>query len=244
MIKKVLVLIIIFILLSFSLYGCYDSNSLENFAYVVGLGIDKGSDNAIKVTFQFAKPSSSSDSSTTQSDESSITSVECSSIDAGIALVNSYISKQINLTHCQVIVFSEIIAEEGIQNYIDTLMNNIEIRPDCNILITRCDASNFIENTKPSLTNLTAEYYEVLLNSQEYTGYTAETPIWKVSAASPNKIVQSVAVLGGLNMKSSATKTNNNLSLIQKETEYKADTTTISDSNKAQIMGLDRKSVV
>lgn len=238
MIKKVFILALILILLSFSLYGCYSQTSIENFAYVIALGIDKGSENLIKLTLQFSTPSASSDGGSSQSDTSSITSVECASIDSGIALINSYISKQVNLSHCQVIIFSEEIAYEGIENYVDTLMNNIEVRPDSNIIVSRCDAYDFIDSIKPSLTNLTSKYYEVLLNSEDYTGYTTTTPIWKVSTSSHNNLVQPVAILAGINTKAGTERGNKDVSLLDKSTKYKADELPIIDENKAEVMGL------
>lgn len=238
MIKKLFVLIIILILSSFSLYGCYTSTSIENYAYVVALGIDKGTKDLIKLTMQFATPSAISQQGSSQSDSTSITSVECSSIDSGIALINSYISKQVNLSHCQAIIFSEEISIEGIDSYIDTLMNDIEIRPDSNILVSRCDAFEFINNIKPALTNLTSKYYEVLFNSEDYTGYTTPTPIWNVSLASHDKMIQPVAVLAGVNTQKETVKVNSNSSLIERDTNYKADELPITDDNKTEIMGL------
>ena len=109
MLKKIFVLIVILILFPFSLYGCYDADDLEQLAYVVALGLDVGENNAIKLTLQFAAPTSSDGSGTSQSEENTITSVDCSSIDAGIAIINSYISKKVNLSHCRIIVISETL---------------------------------------------------------------------------------------------------------------------------------------
>lgn len=38
--------------------------------------------------------------------------IECNSIDSGINLLNSFISKRINLAHCKAFVFSETLAKE------------------------------------------------------------------------------------------------------------------------------------
>lgn len=239
MIKKTCILIIILVLLSFSLYGCYDAYSIEEYAYVIAIGIDKGNENALKLTLQFAIPSSaSSGGSSNQSDKTTITEVECSSIDSGLATINSYVSKIINLSHCQIIAISETVAEQGIEKYIDTLTNNIEIRPDCDILITRCDASDFMNSSNPILTNLTARYYQVLLNSEEYTGYTAKSPIWKIATSSPNMMSQYVAILAGLNLEGKQPSSNDNLSLIDKDVSLKPGETPIINNTKSQVMGL------
>ena len=110
-------LLIIILTLPICLTGCSQQekeNSIEDLAYVIAIGIDKGENNLIKLSLQFATPSSSPPSSSggsSSSSESTISSADCSSIDSGINLINSYISKKINLSHCKAVVFSEEIAE-------------------------------------------------------------------------------------------------------------------------------------
>jgi spore germination protein KC len=68
-------------------------------AYVIAIGIDKGESNLLKISLQFATPSSSLNGESTGSSsdsESTVSSVECSTIDSGINLINSYISGKIN----------------------------------------------------------------------------------------------------------------------------------------------------
>lgn len=154
------------------------------------------------LTFQISIPesSSSSGSGSSQSSKSECTTVECSSINSGISLANSYISKQINLSHCKVVVFSEEIASKGLNDYIDTLSNNIEIRPNCNVIISRSTAKKFIEEAEPSIETLTARYYEVALKSSEYTGYTTSTQFANFVNDVKNSFVEATAILGGVNM--------------------------------------------
>lgn len=113
-----------------------------------------------------------------QSQNSTVTTVDCASIDSGIALINSYISKKINLSHCKVIIISEELAYEGISEYIYTLVNNIQIRPDCNVVISRCNAEDYLNNSTPTLESVSARYYEFTLNSSEYTGYTEDIKLY------------------------------------------------------------------
>lgn len=240
MIKKLFALVVILTLLLFSLYGCYDAFSIEQYAYVIAIGIDEGEKNAIKLTMQFAISDSSGQGSS-QSDKSSVITVECPSLDLGISIVNSYISKILTLSHCQVIAISEEVASKGIEKYIDTLVNNIEVRPDCNLLITKCDAEEYLKNAEPILTSLTARYYEVLLNSEAYTGYTVKTPILNLSSASHHAFSQYVAILAGLNLedKDENDYTNTeNRSLLEKGSMLKPSETPITGNTVSQVMGL------
>ena len=171
--KKIVSVILILIICLSTLSGCYDAESIETLAYAVAIGIDKGENDRIKLSLQIALPNSSpGQEGSSQSEESSINSVDCSSIDAGIALINTYISEKINLSHCKAIVISEEIAYEGISEYLYTLVSNLELRPDCNVIVSKCKASDYLHNSDQSLEKLSARYYEFTFNSSEYTGYT------------------------------------------------------------------------
>ena len=239
-IKKITTLFFIIITSIFSLSGCNDinTNSIEDLAYVIAIGIDKGENNLLKLSLQFATPSSSNPTESSNSgSQSSLSSVECASIDSGINLINSYISKKINLAHCKVVVFSEIIAEEGISDEIYTLVNNVQIRPDCSLIISRCDANDFLKNSKPVLVNLVERYYEVIVNSGEYTGYFADIKLIDFYSALKEPSIQPIAMLGGINADETHLKKNNS-NYIDKDSSYKAGEAPINDKNNLEIMGM------
>ena len=54
MFKKIFTIILILIFCMFSLVGCYSSEGLETLAYAVAIGIDKGENDKIRLTLQFA----------------------------------------------------------------------------------------------------------------------------------------------------------------------------------------------
>lgn len=191
------------------LSGCYDSRGIEDLAYATAMGLDISETKTLTLTLQFSIPSSSSESGSSQSNKTDSISVDCSSISSGIGLVNSYISKEVNLSHCKVIVISEELAAQGISEYLDTLVNNIEIRPDCNVIISRCPAKDFIKNASPSIETLTARYYEVALNSSEYTGYTTTTDLSDFLNAVKSTFMQGCAILGGVNTGNTTSEQNN-----------------------------------
>lgn len=190
-----LILILLFSLVCLS--GCYDSRGIETLAYVVALGIDKSNNNTIRLTLQFAVPTSSdSSSSSSQSSSSTIIDVECTTIDSGISLVNSYISKKVNLSHCKALVISETLACEGVADYIYALVNNVEFRSDCYVVISRCDAYYFLSNSTPTLESVPARYYELIPNSSEYTGFTQSVHLSDFYKNVLSTTAQPVAILG------------------------------------------------
>ena len=54
MFKKMFTIILILIFCMFSLAGCYSAEGLETLAYAVAIGIDKGENDKIRLTLQFA----------------------------------------------------------------------------------------------------------------------------------------------------------------------------------------------
>lgn len=235
--KKYIVLLLILTLSTFSLTGCqYRTSSIDKLAYVVALGIDLGTTNNLLVTFQILIPSSSS-SDSSQSDKSIVNSVECSSIESGINIMNSYISKEISLSHCKAIVISEKLASQGISETIFTLMNNIQVRPDCSVIISRCDSSYFLENSKPVLEKLTARYYEIAPTSSEYTGYTQEITLHELFYQLNTLTGNPVAILGGIN-ETSNTNTPTADSPIEQDSSYKANETPIISKPNMENLGL------
>lgn len=184
-------------ILIFSLSGCYSVQSIDDLAYVVALGIDLGKNNNLELTVQLTFPNSAdSSSSSGEAAPTIINSVECSSINSGISLLNSYVSKEINLSHCKVLIFSEAIASRGIGSEIYTLSNQVEIRPDCNVIISKSSAKQYITNSKPELENLVVKYYELTPYSNEYTGHITNATMSNFFNALSANYGDPVAILG------------------------------------------------
>ncbi len=194
---KYVALFLIFSVSLFSLSGCHSNLNIDNLAYTVAIGLDVGENNKIKVSFQLSVPGSeSSGSGSSQSDSSIVNTIECSSIDAGINILNTYLSKEVNLSHCKVIVFSEEFAYLGVGEALYSLMNNIQIRPDCNVIISRCSAEYFLNNSTPILEKLSAKYYEIAPSSSEYTGYTDNVTLSEFFSEYTDTLSECCGILG------------------------------------------------
>ena len=111
----------------------------------------------------------------------------------------SFISKEIDLSHCKVIIISEKLARKGLSPHLSTLSNNIELRPNCNVVVSKCPAKDFIENSTPAIETLTARYYEVAVKSSEYTGYIPATELIDFIGNVSSNTIQASAILSNLN---------------------------------------------
>ena len=155
--------------------------TIDNVAVVVAMGIDTVSDsdtqNNVKVSFQFTDALSVSESGSTEEAPSILKTISASSISSAINIMNTYIGKEITLSHCKLIVFSEEMAKNDITDDIYTLINNTQVRPSANIVVSKCTAQEYIENSKPLFEPLISKYYEVFVSSSQYTGYTVNAEI-------------------------------------------------------------------
>lgn len=204
--KSLIKIIVFLILLIFFINGfsaSFTSHDISNLAYVLALGIDIGENAKLKISAQFSTPdASSSDSKSSEKDSGQIVLVsgEADSIFSGLSLINSYIGKELNLAHCNLIVFSEDFAKQGIATQIYSFINNEEIRPSTNILISKCDAYDYLDNVKPSLEKITVQYYDTFSISNRLTGYFENITIGDFYNKLSSKATCPVAILGGLDV--------------------------------------------
>ena len=179
----------------------YISYTIDNLDFVLSLGIDvaESDENKLKVSFEFTKASIySPDSSDSSDTEPIISSVEASSISSAINLMNAHMGKQLKLSHCKLIVFSEKLAEKGISNEIYTLVNNVQIRPSTNIIVSKCSSEYYLQNLNPTIEDYLTKYYEVFPNSGKYTGYTTDATIGDFFYSMSTNTCEPFAILGGM----------------------------------------------
>lgn len=182
MISKVLKIIFMIVVVIAFIWGfsdSYSSHNIDNIAHVVALGIDKSNDtqNNMKVSFQFVNMSSSGESSSGGKSSTVVTSINTTTLNKAINLMNSYIGKELNFSHCKVIVFSEEFAKDGITTEICTLVNNEEIRPSTNIVVSTSDANTYLKNSNPNIEKLVTNYYDTFELTSNFTGYSDDATI-------------------------------------------------------------------
>ena len=211
--KTFLYLIIAFLIILYSLLIIENGTSyrsLDNYAYCMALGFDKGENSKFKISFQIPINSSggSSSGSSEQSTSSIVNSVECENIDSGVNLMNAYISQSINLSHCKAIVISEELANEGIADIIYTLFNKVEISSQALVLISRVDANELLNKSVSSLETASARYFDTSINSAYTTGYVDKITLSNFFSALNDNFCQPLASLASVNSKNSQTTTN------------------------------------
>lgn len=234
-IKRIFILIIMIIfLVAFS--GSYSALSIDNLSTVVAIAIDTSDTNKLRMSFQFTNASSVSESGSTEQSPSIIYSIDASSISNGINLMNTYIGKELNLSHCKIIAFSEELAMNGISEEVYTLFNNAQIRPSTNVVITKCSAKYYLENSKPLAENLLTKHYEIFANSSKSTGYTVNATLGNFFSNLVCSSCEGYAILGGI----SSENDNKTTTTIDSQKDYsnKANSSSLSGRNNSENIGL------
>lgn len=205
--------IIIFCAVAFS--GYLHEQDINDLAYVIAIGFDVGNDDKLKLTFQISIPSGNSSGSSggggSSSSEKGVSdtlnqTVECNSFNSGLNTANNIISKRLNLSHCKFIIFSEELASLGILDYIYTLENNIELRSNCNILVSTSTAEEFINSSTPILEHSTSKYYEIITTSSRYSGYTSNATLNSVYTSIVDDFSETSTMLGNVQKEEESSK--------------------------------------
>lgn len=229
--KRILIILLIIIFIS-SFSASYKSLNIDNLAFVIALGVDKSSSNKLKITFEFLAPSPSGDS--VNETTPVFNSVDCSSITNGINLMNAYLGRKVNLSHCKLIIFSEELAKEGISDEVYSLINEVQVRPSANIVVSKCNTKYYIENSIPSLENLIPKYYDIFPNTSEYTGYTCNATIGDFFNALVCNYCSPYAILGGI----STSDNDSSQSKSPDESNIKSNESPITGNRASQNIGL------
>ena len=207
--------IIILTLSTFLLTGCYNKKELDNLAYVIALGADVGSGDELNITYQIAVPVKISSDSGKTGEENYIThTVTANSLYTGNSKVNSLTSKEVNLSHVKLIVYSEELAKQDLSGHVNSLVSNVAIRPKTTVALCKGKAQEFLEKITPNLEASPARYYELLFESQKYTDDTIASELInfysKASALDQSTTLLILSNQSGDNEKSSKTKNEEN----------------------------------
>ncbi len=157
--------------LCFGLCGCRDSNEIEQNAYITALGVDKGSEEKYEVTFQISNPLNSGGGGEEEDKKEKSKSTDNISVEAedfyeSLDKLKSIISKQPNMSHMKLAVYSKEIAKNDALKISEILLKEREIRPEVNLCLSD-SAREFLENVNPTLEENTVRYYELFFGNED-----------------------------------------------------------------------------
>lgn len=150
--------------LTLLLSGCMGSEP-NDIAYIVAMGFDTAEDNNYKITLQFAKPTQISGGASEEGgkggDIVENVTVEAPNIYSGINIANNIVSKKLSMSHEKLMIFSEEVASNGLNDIMETLSRSYEVRPDMYLAVSKDGASEFLNAVKPVIEVNPAKYYQL-----------------------------------------------------------------------------------
>jgi spore germination protein KC len=91
------------------------------------------------------------------------------------------------------------LQNNGIATEIFSLINNEEVRPTSNLIISKGSAYDYLNNSNPNLEKLTTQYYETFAITGRFSGYFSNITIGDFYNNLSSKYCDPTAILGGLN---------------------------------------------
>lgn len=170
----------LFIMLLF-LSGCWDQLAIDERAYAVAIGLDKGEEeNQIKITFLITNPELSRSEGGQGSNEPprEVITFETNDLISAKDMANTVIAKQVTYTQLSYILVSEKLAKD--KNFVRMMYDvakEPEIKRDVRLIVTKEEASQFLEKTEPKLETRAHKFFELILEYGIRTGYIPDTDI-------------------------------------------------------------------
>jgi len=148
--------------------GCNYASDIDEQAFIIAVGIDKGVTEALQVTFLFSTPSQSGGGGETESgggdsENKDMITIEAPTVYSATRRLNAIKSKKINLTHTKLIVFSEEISKEGLSDYVTSLVSSRDFRPTTYICISKEKTSSYLKSISPTQDTYIEKYIDHIM---------------------------------------------------------------------------------
>ncbi|MBM7541383.1 Ger(x)C family spore germination protein [Amphibacillus cookii] len=162
------------LLILFILIGCEDMVEVDRQSYVIAVGIDvTDQDGIYAFTYQIANPEAGSTLAgigAEQIPDETIT-VFGTDIMTATNTANSFVTKQIILDQTRVLIVSEALARsDQFLRIMQSTARTTEIRRSIQIIVSKENASDFINNNSPVLEQRPHKYYQYMLSRAKETG--------------------------------------------------------------------------
>lgn len=196
---------IIFIVLCCSmallLSGCNGAQESEEQAYIIALGLDKGVESQIEITYQLSLPKPEGGKGEEGKNSAIITNTAVNLAES-LNLLNSMIALSPKLSHVKVIVIGEELARTGVMTIVAPFMRHREFRGSMFVLVACGSAKLFLEKNQPIFNISPSKYFELMLGSSVDSGYYLRTSFHQFYQRLKSHSGQPYVTLVGVNPRS------------------------------------------
>jgi spore germination protein KC len=196
--------ILICIMISLNLTGCWSARELDTIAIVMGVGLDKSKElEQIEMTVQVVNPNKIKTGNKDSGDKAganrpfvNIKGVG-STISNVLMEINHKLNRELFFSDNQVIILGHNIAEEGIGKQLDFFLRNRETRMLVDVLVSRGSASEVLD-IPPDIENINASNISHLIDLDKNHSEIAAVNLKDFSAKLMSKTTAPVAPLIGI----------------------------------------------
>lgn len=114
-----------------SLFGCYDYREINDTVLVAGIAVDAGEKSRYAVTAEIVTP----EGGDTPSHSCELLTREGETVEICLKSMIFEANRQLQFSHCQLVIFSEQIARQGIGDTVDYFLRDPEFRPDLHLAV-------------------------------------------------------------------------------------------------------------
>ncbi|HEU4962380.1 MAG TPA: Ger(x)C family spore germination protein, partial [Bacilli bacterium] len=173
------------------LSGCWDRTEIEEHAFIVAVGLDKGKEkDQVKVTYQIANPPVGLPNTGGKGKEkaSAILTFPAPDFLTARDLANATLAREISFAHAKVLIVSEELARTGqFWREISAAIRDREIRREMNVIVSKEDASEFIRNNDPSLETRPHKYYDFMSSRWAESGLVPDATLQRLFQSTETK---------------------------------------------------------
>ncbi len=191
------------------LCSCNGSHEIDDMAYPSTIGIDKGSEDKLRFTYQIPNIKSNNGNVNSQTgqvlyqaqgnNQNFIASIDCANFYSGVNMINSAISRTLNFVHTKYIFISEDLAKEGVGTFINGMIRSSQIRRITHIIIVKGSAQNFIKDFNPLFGTSLSKSQELMMSEEDVNSYFDDVSYNEFEIGLKSNYSQATAALGAIN---------------------------------------------
>ncbi|MCW2278357.1 Ger(x)C family spore germination protein [Heliophilum fasciatum] len=209
--RNKIIMVIMLLCLCAAVSGCYDRREVEDMAYVIAIGVDIGVNDGVRLSFQLSGGGGAqaqggagqkgAGNPIQAEATNAVYTIDAPSLYTGLNQINTFSSKQLNLEHAKMIIFSEEIAKSGIlKKYLKSMVRYREIRKISNVVVVKGNAEEFLKANVVVLTGEVSKVTHMILNLEgQRTGFFPVTKLMDFYIATKSNMEDAIIPLGSMN---------------------------------------------
>lgn len=150
------------------LSGCLDARNLDEYGYVLGMGVDPGDAALYRVSFMIQKEGPSAETTSSGFD---VVTAEADTLAEAVMLSETGLPYELNLSRTNFLMISDTLAESGLlESFLSTDFSAEKIRPSLNLLVTLGGTADFMNGLKNDADPNTAKMQATMLEISRNAG--------------------------------------------------------------------------